>query len=96
MSGEWRGSPAAAVAGAWVHRAAGAMRDTGSAVIGRAEHAGARAGRVAGELWQRNALLVGAIGIVAGALIAGALPSTRGKAGPPGPLALPPQPRRLM
>jgi hypothetical protein len=68
-------------AGGWVHRAAGAMRETGSQVVERAGavsgYAGDRAGRLAGDWGRRSALPVGAVAVVAGALLAAALPFSR-------------------
>jgi hypothetical protein len=60
---------------------AGAMRETGSQVVERAGavsgYAGDRAGRLAGDWGRRSALPVGAVAVVAGALLAAALPFSR-------------------
>jgi hypothetical protein len=70
-----------AAAGGWVHRAADAMRETGSQVVERAGaasgYAGERAGRLAGYWGRRSALPVGAVAAVAGALLAASLPLSR-------------------
>jgi hypothetical protein len=75
----------------WLHQASGAagdamrsLRDSGSAAIGRAGtyagYAGARASEASERLrttFERYPLLIGAVGIVAGAAIATLLPSSR-------------------
>jgi len=72
----------------WVHQmtdmaeeALRSARDTGGAMLNRASGlAGERAGRVADQLsdaFVRNPLMIGAVGIMAGALIAALLPASR-------------------
>jgi hypothetical protein len=73
-------------AAGWVHQASdmaqGTMRSVrGSAIVNRVgDFAGDGAGRIAdqlGDALERNPLIVGAVGLMAGALIAALLPSTR-------------------
>ena len=70
----------------WVHQASdmaqGAMRSVrGSSIVNRvSDFAGDGAGKVADQLsdaFERNPLIVGAVGLMAGALIAALLPATR-------------------
>jgi hypothetical protein len=72
----------------WVHQmtdmAQGAMRsarDSGGAMLSRAgDYAGDEAGRIAdqvGDAFDRHPLVLGAVGIMAGALVAALLPVTR-------------------
>ena len=72
----------------WVHQmtdmaedALRTARESGGAMLNRASGvAGERAGRVADQLsdaFERNPLMIGAVGIMAGALIAALLPASR-------------------
>lgn len=65
----------------WVHqvsdRAQGAIRSAGDAVLG---NAGDKMGRIAdqvGDMFERHPLLIGAIGMLAGGIIAALLPATQ-------------------